>query len=264
MDNAIGYSLVHRRVTMRVSSFLATHRFRPTPFLTVATVALAALTIALGNWQRHRADEKRAAATLASAAAHRPPLELAAADNDTAAMLYRSVHGAGEYDAAHAVLIDNKVHNGHPGYEVVTPLRLAPGERYVLVDRGWVAQGPTRQQLPSVQTPTGLVEVTGRATLPPERYLELKADAGAGPLRQNLDIDRIAAASGLTLLPFVVEQTDPVTPPDDLLREWPQPDFGIERHLSYMVQWYSLAGLAIVLWLALNWRRRVDSDDAAA
>jgi surfeit locus 1 family protein len=264
MDYAVGYSLIHRRVPMRVSSFLATHRFRPTPFLTVATVALAALAIALGNWQRHRADEKSAAAALASAAARRPPLDLAAAESDAAAVLYRSVHGAGEYDAAHAVLIDNKVRDGHPGYEVVTPFRLASGERYVLVDRGWVAQGPTRQQLPSVQTPAGIVEVTGRAALPPRRYLELKPDTGAGVLRQNLDIERIAAASGLTLLPFVVEQTDPVTPRDDLLREWPPPDFGIERHLSYMVQWYSLAGLAIVLWLVLNWRRRVDSDDAAA
>jgi surfeit locus 1 family protein len=248
---------------MRVSSFFATHRFRPTPLLTIAMIALAALTIALGNWQRHRADEKSAAAALAAAAAHEAPVNLAAAGSDATAVLYRTVHGAGEYDAAHAVLIDNKVQGGHPGYEVVTPFRLAPGDRYVLVDRGWVAQGPTRQQLPSVHTPAGVVEITGRATLPPMRYLELKADTGEGALRQNLDIDRIAASSGLTLLPFVVELSDPVTPPDGLLRDWPQPDFGIERHLSYMVQWYSLAALAIVLWLVLNWRRRVESNDTA-
>jgi surfeit locus 1 family protein len=221
-------------------------------------VALAALAIALGNWQRHRADEKGAAAALASAAARQAPLDLAAAGNDAGAVLYRIVRGSGEYDATHAVFIDNKVHGGRPGYEVVTPFRLAPNKRYVLVDRGWVAQGPTRQPLPSVRTPEGVIEITGRATLPPKRYLELKADSGEGALRQNLDIERIAASSGLSLLPFVVEQIDPVNPRDDLLREWPQPDFGIERHLSYMVQWYSLAGLAILLWAALNWRRRVE------
>jgi len=248
----------------RVSSFLATHRFRPTLLPTVAMVALAVLAIALGNWQRHRADEKGAAAALASAAAREAPVDLAVAGGDADAVLYRTVHGFGEFDAAHAVLIDNKVHGGRPGYEVVTPFRLGEGKRYVLVDRGWVAQGPTRLQLPSVQTPAGVVEITGRATLPPKRYLELKADPGTGALRQNLDIDRIAAASGLTLLPFVVEQTDPVIPPDELLRVWSQPDFGIERHLSYMVQWYSLAALAIVLWLALNWRRRVEDSNAAA
>ena len=69
---------------------------------------------------------------------------------------------------------------------------------------------------------------------------------------------RIAASSGLTLLPFVVEQTDPVIPPDGLLREWPRPDLGVASHLSYMLQWYSLAALAATLWLVLNWRRRLE------
>lgn len=251
-------SVIDRLVPMRVSSFFARHRFRPTLLLTVAMVGVAALGIAMGNWQRHRADEKSAAAALASAAAREGPFDLAAADSDTTAMVYRIVHGTGEYDAAHGVLIDNKVHGGRPGYDVVTPFKIAPGNRYVLVDRGWVAQGPTRKELPSVQTPGGVIEIVGRATIPPRRYLELKADTGAAVLRQNLDIERIAASSGLALLPFVVEQTGPITPSDDLLREWPKPDFGIERHLSYMVQWYSLAALAIVLWLVLNWRRRLE------
>jgi surfeit locus 1 family protein len=249
---------------MRVSSFFATHRFRPRPFLTLAAVAVAALAIALGNWQRHRADEKSVAAAAASAAARLPPLDLAAegatlaaASDDIGRILYRTVHASGEFDATHAVLIDNKVHHGRPGYEVVTPLRLVPGDRHVLVDRGWIAQGPTREQLPAVTTPAGIVQITGRANRPPGRYLELSPDAQTGPVRQNLDIERIAASSGLRLLPFVVEQTEPVSPPDDLVREWQRPDFGIERHLSYMVQWYSLAGLALVLWLTLNWKPRV-------
>ena len=221
-------------------------------------ICLAALAIALGDWQRHRAGEKGAAAALSSAAAREAPLDLAASGSDAAAVLYRTVHGSGEYDAAHAVLIDNKVRGGHPGYEVVTPFKLAASNRYVLVDRGWVAQGPTRKQLPSVQTPAGVVKIVGRAIIPAKRYLELKADTGELTLRQNLDIEQIAAASGLTLLPFVIEQTDPVAPPDELLRDWPSPDFGIERHLSYMMQWYSLAALAVVLWLVLNWRRRLE------
>jgi surfeit locus 1 family protein len=243
---------------MRVSSFFATYRFRPRLLPTAAMLSVVALAIVLGDWQRHRAGEKRAVAALASAAAREAPLDLAAAGNDAAGVLYRTVHGSGEYDAAHAVLIDNKVRGGRPGFEVVTPFKLAPGNRYVLVDRGWVAQGPTRKPLPSVQTPAGVVKIVGRATIPPKRSLELKADTGEDTLRQNLDIERIAASSGLTLLPFVVEQADPVAPPDELLRDWPLPDFGIEGHLSYMVQWYSLAALAIVLWVVLNWRRRLE------
>ena len=230
--------------------------------LTVGMVAVAAFAIALGNWQRHRADEKSAAAALAATAASDAPLDLASSPDDAAAALYRTVRGSGEYDAAHAMLIDNRVHGGRTGYEVVTPLKLGSSNRYVLVDRGWVAQGATRERLPSVSTPAGVVQIVGRASVPSKRYLELKADTGEGVMRQNLDLERIAAWSGLSLLPFVVEQTEPVMPADGLLREWPQPDFGVEKQRSYMVQWYSLAALAVALWLLLNWRRCEARDDA--
>jgi surfeit locus 1 family protein len=135
---------------------------------------------------------------------------------------------------------------------VVTPLRLDDNPSYVLVDRGWVAQGPSRSELPRVPPPAGPVVVEGRINLPPVRYLELGAGSDAGPVRENLDIARIAASSGLALLPFIVEQTQDTG--DGLVRDWPAPDFGIEQHRSYMVQWYSLAALGVALWLTLNWR----------
>src|SRR5437764_5237699 len=95
--------------SLRIQSFLATHRFRPALLPTVAMVAVAALAIALGNWQRHRADEKRDAAALASAAALQAPLEIGAIDDDAGMVVYRTVHGAGEYVTARSMLIDNKV-----------------------------------------------------------------------------------------------------------------------------------------------------------
>ena len=43
--------------------------------------------------------------------------------------------------------------------------------------------------------------------------------------------------------------------PDGLLRSWPRPDAGIEKHESYALQWYSLAGLAVVLFVVLSFKR---------
>jgi len=51
------------------------------------------------------------------------------------------------------------------------------------------------------------------------------------------------------VLPIVVEATAPTGGGDTLVREWPAPDFGIEKHWIYMLQWYSFAVLAIALWL---------------
>ena len=42
---------------------------------------------------------------------------------------------------------------------------------------------------------------------------------------------------------------------DGLVRNWAPPDFGADQHRSYMMQWYSFAVIAAVLWLVLNWRR---------
>jgi surfeit locus 1 family protein len=239
-------------------SFFARRHFRPTLWPTLAFAVLVAATVSLGNWQRHRGAEKEVLREQYELAAREPPAELTAASADAAALRFRLVRVSGEFDARRQVLIDNKVYAGRPGFDVVTPLKLAGEERYVLVDRGWIAQGRSRSELPQVPPAAGEISVEGRINLPPARYLELEMDAGAGPVRQNLDIDRIAAATGLPLLPFVIEQSGDAG--DSLVRDWPPPDFGIDQHWSYMVQWYSLAGLGSVLWLALNWRTRGPHD----
>jgi surfeit locus 1 family protein len=241
---------------IRLASFFATRRFRPRWLPTLGMVAFVALTVALGNWQRHRAADKAALATQLAAAAIEPPLELAPTEVDAKRLRFRTVRASGQYDAARQFFLDNKVHSGRAGYDVIAPLRLGQSDRFVLVDRGWIAQGASRAELPAVPAPAGRVTVVGRANFPPQRYLELARDANPGPLWQNLDLDRVAAATGLALLPIIVEQTDPVTPPDGLLRDWLAPDLGAEQNRSYMLQWYSFAALAIVLWLTLNWRAR--------
>ena len=237
-----------------IGAFFARRRFRPTLWPTLGLAVVVAATVGLGNWQRYRGAEKEALREQYELTAHQPPLELTAGSADVAAQRFRSVRASGEYDGRRQVLIDNKVYAGRPGFDVVTPLKLARGDRYVLVDRGWIAQGAYRSELPQVPPPAGEISVEGRINLPPAHYLELKMDTGTGPVRQNLDIDRIAAATGLPLLPFMIEQSGDAG--DSLVRDWPPPDFGIDQHRIYMVQWYSLAGLGIVLWLALNWRAR--------
>jgi surfeit locus 1 family protein len=246
-----------------LTSFLARRRFRPGRWPTLATIAFCALAIGLGNWQRHRAAEKDALAADYAAASRQPPAELPAGDDDATRLRYRTVRIAGEYDAARQIFIDNQVHAGRAGFDVVAPLRLAGSSRYVLVDRGWIAQGTRRAELPIVPPPTGTLTVVGRVNLPPQHYLELERENAAGALWENLDVQRIAAATGLDLLPVVVEQLDPVVPTDALVRDWPASDLGAQQNFSYMIQWYSFAAVAAGLWLALNWRLRENEHGRA-
>ena len=209
------------------------YSFRPRLWPLALAAAACAAGIALGNWQARRADEKRALA-----------------DN----VQRIAVHG--EFLPERTVLLDNKVRNHRAGYEVVTPLRLGEGI-HILVNRGWVAAPPRRDQLPEVVTPRGPVRVEGIVLARLPRALEL-GDPGTGRVRQSLELKAFAVETGLPLQAFVIEQHRGIA--DGLLREWPRPDAGIEKHQSYSFQWYSLAGLALVLGIVFSFRKRAPAS----
>ncbi len=189
--------------------------------------------VALGNWQSGRADEKRAA----GAARERIAL-------------------SGEFVPRFTIYLDHKIHRGRLGYHVVQPLRPAAGGAHVLVNRGWVAAGPRRGDLPEVRTPAGTVAIEG---LKLDHFPRALAPAGAKPegrAWQNVSREEFSVWSGLALAPFVLEQHSALE--DGLARDWPPPDLGIEKHLAYALQWYSLAALCVVLFVVLSFRRRAD------
>lgn len=209
------------------------------------------LFVALGNWQSHRAAEKRELAAGFDRAMRSPPIELPAAPIDAASVAHQHVGARGTFVPERAVLLDNKLRNGRVGYEVVMPLRIGRSPWHVLVNRGWVAAPASREALPAVRTPAGPVRVEGIAL---ERIPRaLAAGASHGTVRQNLDIGAFAGETGLQLHPVVIEQHSDLD--DGLLREWPRPDLGIDRHESYSLQWYSFAALAVVLGIVFSFRR---------
>ncbi len=222
---------------------------------TLAAILAVTLFVTAGLWQRDRMHQKMALRATLDAAAARPAVPLPAI-TDWSAWRFRPVTLTGSFDATHQILLDNKVHAGRVGYDVVTPLVLTD-RRTVLVDRGWVPAGPSRAALPHVPPPAGTVTVTGRVNRPPAPYLELARDTGEGPVWQNFDIARAEHLLGVPLLPIVVEQTAPQGGgDDDLLRDRPPPDVGVDTHRIYMVQWFIFAAMAAALWAWFTFRRR--------
>src|SRR6185295_14422655 len=172
--------------------------FRPPWWAMLLAAGGCAAGIALGNWQTGRAAEKRA---LAAAQA---PVTL-----------------RGTFDARYTVLLDNKLHRGRPGYQVVQPLRTAPG-KHVLVNRGWIAAGASRAQLPEVRTPAGEISLSGPRLGRFARAYEPAAAKPEGRVWQNATLEQFAAWSGLSLEPYVLEQHSALD--DGLLRDWPRAD----------------------------------------
>jgi cytochrome oxidase assembly protein ShyY1 len=234
----------------------AHRRRRPRVVPTLATLIAVVLFVSAGNWQRGRMHMKQALRAQYDAAAASAPVAFAelAAPVDWSTLRFRPVTLTGEFDSAHQILIDNRIHAGRPGFHVVAPMKLASGGE-VLVDRGWVPLGASRATLPTVAVPAGTVTLHGRINVA-EHYIELRNEAPAGALWQNLDPVRYAAVTGIAVPPVVVEQTAGAGPDDNLVRDWPAPDFGVDRHWMYMWQWYAFATLAVVLWVTLTFFRR--------
>jgi surfeit locus 1 family protein len=206
----------------------AGYSFRPRLWALALALAACAAGIALGNWQRGRAAEKleRAART------ERVTLE-------------------GEFVPRYTVFLDNKTHRGRAGYEVVTPLRIRGATTHVLVNRGWISAGASRAALPAVPTPEGQVRIEGFALEGFPKVFRL--ENSRGKLRQTLELEAYAAETGLKLEPRVIEQHSSL--PDGLARDWPPHEAGAQKNQAYALQWYSLAGLAVVLFLVLSFRK---------
>lgn len=234
-------------------------QFAPTLWPTLATVFFLLLTLSLGNWQSERAASKRTLQLRYDAALREAPIHVGGTLLDAAAVQYRKLEVEGVFDDAHTILLDNRVMDGVAGYHVLTPLRIEGSTYALLVNRGWVAVGRSRAQVPAPPTPAGRVRMEGMAVDPHTRFVELADTVPQGRVWQNLDFARYARTSGLRLQPLLLLQTSDAA--DGLRRDWPRPDTGVATHVSYAFQWYSLAATLTVLWLVMNVRRRPDADD---
>ena len=208
---------------------LAGYSFRPRLWAWALATTGCIGFVLLGNWQTRRAEEKR---------------ELAAR------LQPASILGA--FLPQYTVFLENKLRHGRAGYEVLTPLKAAASDRYVLVNRGWLPADPRRQVLPEVRTPRGEVRVEGIALERLPQALKMESEEGKR-IRRNLDVQAYAGEIHLPLQPGVLEQHN--TLDDGLERDWPAHDSGATQSESYALQWYSFAALAVALALVLSFKK---------
>lgn len=254
--------------------------------ITLAAVLTVAATVSLGRWQLSRAAQKESLQANIDAQKLKPPLtqaEFLSMDKATDA-LHRPVRLRGLWLTPQTVYLDNRQMHGTPGFYVLTPFALEGTEQTVMVQRGWIQRNfVDRTQLGAVETPAGIVEVTGLIETPPSHLLELGtstpvpaasapaaatsaasspsapsalgAPAGAtpavegySPIRQNLDLEAFRAETKQPLRTDVsLQQTGPAS--EGLQRDWPAPALGLERHYGYAFQWFGLSALVVILYV---------------
>lgn len=211
-------------------------------------VLLAAVFVRLGFWQLDRLQERRTENGVNGLrlGAEPEPLEtlLVSGRDDLESLRYRRVILAGVYDTSEEILIRSQVELGQAGFHVITPFVLESGDA-VLVNRGWVPI--TMDQPPVDAAPiSGNVEIEGWVHLTETRPpLGPEEPAGHLDVFNRVDIERIGEQISEPLTPVYVvavgERGPDLPIPVDL------PDFTDEGpHLSYAIQWFAFAAIALV------------------
>ncbi len=221
-------------------------------WLLAAAVLTALLTARLGWWQLDRAAQKVALQHALDERRALPPLtqaELATQAAEVPAQQHRRALLQGRWLAARTLYLDNRPMKGRTGFYVVTPLQFDDGTA-VLVQRGWLPRDMMdRTRLAPYTTLETAVAVQGLIAPALARLYEFDG-AASGPIRQNLQLDAYARESGLALRPWVLVQNDGTAPfSDGLLRQWPAPATGVDKHHGYAFQWFSLCALTLFLYV---------------
>lgn len=242
---------------MRIGNF----EFRPGLWPTLVTLILLPFLSGLGVWQLERASWKQALVDTHAARTREPVVALSSVLPVTAASEYRTVTLTGHYDLEHQLLLDNRLHRGRAGYQVLTPLHLENADTTVLVNRGWVPAGASRAVLPALDGPAGTIRLAALVRLPPEKIFRLGTDeerhAGWPQVIQAFDVAALEDRLGYALLPLVL-----LLDPDDVhgyVRDW-QPVYGVkpEKHRAYAMQWFTLAAVLLLIYIGVNSKRIAD------
>ena len=239
------------------------HSFKHTLAGTLAVLALLPILIGLGVWQLRRAEEKRS--LIEQFAGGGVTTQQLHADGIESLALLQNIVVSGAFDATRQVLLDNMPASrdasgfGRPGYRVLTPMRIEP-RGILLVDRGWIPLGRTREDLPSLAVEDHSRTIRGRIAELPRPALRMKNPVGRETWPRVLNFPTLPELKDLygpDLLPRIV-LLDPAEP-DGFKRDWSERysirEFGPERHIGYAVQWFGLALTLVVIYIVVGFHR---------
>lgn len=228
--------------------------FAPKWPMTLITIVLLTAFIGLGRWQWQRGEAKEVLWQAFEDGGQAMPLGSRTLDEIPR---YARVVVSGSYDPQHQLLLDNRSHAGKPGYEVLTPLRLADG-RHVLVNRGWVPFTGYRDRLPDLPVPAGERSVSGRTDELPSAGLA----SGRAPPEPGSSWPKVTSFPTHEQLETALGQKIPrrillldADAADGFVRAWSPPGMAPERHYSYAIQWWGFALALLVLYFGLNFRK---------
>ena len=205
------------------------------------------LFIVLGFWQLDRASEKEVIIAADETRRNQSPVPITDAPSGTGKLNGLPVLLHGQYETGRFFLLDNRVLGGKVGFELLLPFRLSSGQ-LVLVNRGFVVMGRTRDETPFIPELKAVTVVEGNLYLGQHNRFSLREDGSEETswprIVQDSDPEILQRMLGENLYPHVVRLK--FDDPNALPRYWPTTVMQPLKHEGYAFQWFAMA-VAITL-----------------
>ncbi len=227
-------------------------RFTPNWKMILLACLAILLFVRLGFWQLHRANEKKQMLTAQAKFAQIMPVTWG--PDRKLPEQYQRISVTGKF-LSENILLDNQHHQHQFGYDVLTPL-LLPSGNVVLIDRGWVAGDITRQKFPVPKIPDESLSLVGDVYYPSTKSwvlgpaLEQKQHV---TLVERIDTQMISQFLHKPVYPFIIRLDKEET--HGYIRDWAIVAMPPERHYAYALQWFAMAVVSLILFIALNLKK---------
>jgi surfeit locus 1 family protein len=214
----------------------------------VLAMVLGAIFVRLGFWQLARLGERRAANRAVAAQLAMAPSPFASVALPPGGV-NRRARVAGALDYQNEFVVTGRSRNGSPGVHIITPLRVPGTDSAILVNRGWVYSADAA----TIDLPRWREERTtfsGFTQRLPSGTATMVRGRGLRPL--TLEGVRTLVTYPVYTLYLVAQDSASASAPTRL----PPPALDEGPHLSYAIQWFAFAVIALGGTVAVIQRTR--------
>lgn len=219
------------------------------------TAAFFPFLIALGLWQLEREQQKLDAEKVYETRSANEPTDVSSIDWTNPDLNWIAIRATGFFDNTRQLLLDNRILNSVVGYEVISPFYT--DDRVLLVNRGWIAQGPSRQSLPELGLTEEQITITGHIYVPDGELMILGAEEAVTDrwpkVIQSVDIQVLSSVMDEAFEPHIVRLDESSTAV--LQTNWTAINMRPEVHRAYAVQWFVMASVLMFLYLFFSIRK---------
>jgi cytochrome oxidase assembly protein ShyY1 len=229
-------------------------KWQPNAKLLVFSLLMLPLLLSLGSWQLQRGDEKKQIVDHHTRNQQLSPVvaaeELASGEDQQ----YRLAWIRAKVDNQRVIILDNKVKNGRPGYEILQSVTLSGEREKLLINRGWVEASLDRDILPSIAPIEGEVQLRGylyRALKGGYRLDDGIRQVQDWPSRVGwITLERAEELFNESFMPYQLRlDQDSI---GALKTGWATVAVQPEKHVGYAVQWFAMAITLLIMTIIAN------------